>query len=181
MRLGAEAERLHAAGGEVIAVSTDDEARQAGMFARWPTPHVRYVADPGGDTYLGSLGLFDPEERGGIARPALIVVAPDGSVAYRYVGRDFADRTTDAEMFGALEALGLDAIEPPAGGPAGGEADGHRGAFRPEHLPVYFRGNRMAAVAIGGRSEDRGFRAIAREHRLMCEATIAAWDRLNGA
>ena len=178
MRLGAEADRIHRAGGEVIAISTDDEVRQAGMFARWPTPHVRYVSDPGGDSFLQALQLFDPEERGGIGLPGLLVLAPDGEVAYRYVGRDFADRTTDDEMLTALERLGLDPIEPPEGGPAGDVPADLDRYFASADLVPYIRGNRFGAIAIGGRLTDSESRAVAREHRLMCEATLAAWDHL---
>ena len=178
MRLGAEADRIHRAGAEVIAISTDDEARQAGMFARWPTPHVRYVSDPGGDTFLQALQLYDAEERGGIGLPGLLVIDPDGEVAYRYVGRDFADRTTDDEMFTALERLNLDPVEPPEGGPVGDVPADLGGYFAPTSLVPYFRGNRFAAIAIGGRLPDPEGRAVAREHRLMCDATLAAWERL---
>lgn len=178
MRLGADGERIHRAGGEVVAISTDDEGRQAGMFARWPTPHVRYVSDPGGETYLQPLELFDPEERGGIGLPGLLVIDPDGDVAYRYVGRDFADRTTDEEMLTALERLSLDPIDPPAGGPVAEVPDDLTGAFAPSDLVPYFKGNRFAAIAIGGRLPDSESRALAREHRLMCDATLDAWSKL---
>ena len=178
MRLGADADRIHRAGGEVIAISTDDDVRQAGMFARWPTPHVQYVSDPGGATYLQPLELFDPEERGGIGLPGLLVLDPDGEVVYRYVGRDFADRTTDEEMLTALERLGLDPIEPPEGGPVGEVPDDLDRYFSPGDLVPYFKGNRFAAIAIGGRLPDSETRAVAREHRVMCEATLAAWDSL---
>ena len=178
MRLGAEADRIHRAGGEVIAISTDDEARQAGMFARWPTAHVRYVSDPGGEAFLQALQLYDPEERGGIGVPGLLVIDPDGEVAYRYVGRDFADRTTDDEMFTALERLNLDPIDPPEGGPSGEVPADLDRYFAPANLVPYFRGNRFAAIAIGGRLTDEESRAVAREHRLMCDATLTAWERL---
>lgn len=177
MRLGAEADRIHRAGGEVVAISTDDEVRQAGMFARWPTPHVQYVSDPGGERFLQPLALFDPEERGGIGLPGLLVIDPDGELVYRYVGRDFADRTTDEEALTALERLALDPIDPPAGGPVLDVPDDLTGFFRTDDLVPYFKGNRFGAIAIGGRLPDPAARSVAREHRLMCEATLAAWDR----
>ena len=180
MRLGAEAERIHGAGAEVIAISTDDEGRQAGMFARWPTPHVRYVADPGGETYLRPLDLYDPGERDGIGLPGMLVIAPDATVAYRYVGRDFADRTTDEEVLAAVDALGVPAIDPPPGGPVADVPAGLDRYFATDHLVPYFKGNRFGAVAIGGRLDDREARGVAREHRLMCDATLDAWNRLTG-
>ena len=159
-------------------MSTDDEVRQAGMFARWPTPHVRYVGDPGGKSYLGPLGLFDPEEHGGIALPAVLVLDPAGEVVYRYVGRDFADRTTDAAVLTALERLSLDPIEPPPGGPVQEVPADLDRYFSPADLVPYFAGNRVGAIAIGGRLSDSESRALAREHRIMCEATLAAWSRV---
>lgn len=178
--MGAESERIHRAGAEIIAISVDDEVRQAGMYRRWPTPNVLYVADPGGDRYLRPLDLFDPEERGGIGLPAMMVWAPDGSVAYRYIGRDFADRTTDAEVLQAVDDLDLPPISPPPGGPILDLPAELGGFFRPEHLVPYFRGNRSGSVAIGGRLDDRSARAIARQHRVMCDDTLAAWKLLTG-
>jgi hypothetical protein len=162
----------------VIAVSVDDHERQAAMFARWPTPNVQYVSDPGGETYLQALELFDPDERGGIALPAMLVLDPDGNEVFGYRGRDFADRTHDEDVYAALEELGLDPIEPPDGGPvADVDVDvGQRGAFQPATMIPYFKGNRFGAVAIGMRAEGDEARSLAREHRLMCDATLAAWD-----
>ena len=172
--------RIHQAGAEVIAVSVDDEVRQAAMFARWPTPHTRYVSDPGGERLLQPLGLFDPDDRGGIARPALLVIGPDGTETFRYQGRDFADRTHDNDVIEALEHLGLPPLtQAPEGGPTGIDIpDDLDRYFRPDHLWPYFRGNRFGAAAIGGRTDDHGFRSIAREHRLMADGILEAWTAL---
>jgi hypothetical protein len=179
VRLASQSDRIHGAGAEVIAVSTDDPERQAGMYARWPTPNVLYVADPGGARFLAPLDLFDPDERGGIGLPGMVVIAPDGGEAYRYVGRDFADRTTDEDVFAAVAALGLDAIEPPAGGPDASVSSDLDGYFAPTEFAAYFKGNRSASIAIARRSDDRAMRAIAREHRLMCEASLEAWSEIS--
>ena len=83
-------------------------------------------------------------------------------------------------MIEALEARDLPSIDdPPDGGPTGVEipADLDR-YFRPDHLWPYFRGNRFGAVAIGGRTEDRELRAVAREHRLMADGILDAWTAL---
>lgn len=181
MRLASLNDRIHGRGAEVIAVSGDDDVRQAGMFARWPTPHIRYVSDPDGQRILRALGLFDPEERGGIGLPGMLVLDPDGSEVYRYVGRDFADRTTDGAVLDAVDGLGLDPIEPPAGGPTGSEIevpDDLGGFFPTASLLPYFRGNRFAAVAISRRLDDPDARAVAVEHRDMCDATLDAWRAL---
>lgn len=58
--------------------------------------------------------LSDPEGRvirdwdvwtdndGGIAKPSIFAVRGDGSITWEYVGRDFADRPTDDELFNSL-------------------------------------------------------------------------------
>lgn len=149
------------------------------MFERWPTPNVLYISDPGGETYLQALDLFDPVERDGIALPGMLVIDPDGNEIFRYTGRDFADRTHDEDVFAALKGLGLDAIDPPAGGPVSGDADvNQRGAFQPSTFSVYFAGNRFGAIAIGGRAEGDEAKSLAREHRLMCDAMLGAWSEV---
>lgn len=148
------------------------------MFERWPTPNVRYVSDPYRSALIEPLGLSDPDDDRQLALPAMLVIDPDGNEVYRYVGRDFADRTTDPEVYAALDSLQLSAIEPPAGGPIGEVPTDLRGYFRPSDFTPFLGGNRFGALAIGGRAEDREMRALAREHRLMAEETLAAWRSL---
>ena len=176
MRLAADSDRINEAGAEVIAISVNEVARQAGLRSRWKLDEQLLVSDPGGKRYLRSLNLFDPEARGGIALPGVIVIAPDGTEAYRYQGRDFADRTTDAEMFAALEGLGLPAIEAPTGGPEAEVPDDLKGFFTTEMMGPYFRGNMFGATAIAGRLSDPTAVAVAEEHRAMANATLEAWD-----
>lgn len=160
----------------MIAISVNEIERQAGMRNRWRLDDQLLVSDPGGETYLQPLGLFDPEERGGIALPGVLVITPDGEEAYRYQGRDFADRTTDAGMIEALEGLGLAAIDPPVGGPEAEVPDDLRGFFAPEMFGPYFRGNMFASLAIRGRTSDDDARQVAKEHQQMAAATVEAWD-----
>ena len=178
MRLATNYGRIHETGAEVVAVSVDDDVRQAGMRQRWGLTHTRLVSDPGGEQILQPLGLYDPEERGGIALPAMLVFAPDGTEVYRYRGRDFADRTTDDDVYAALEGLGLPAIASARWEATAAVPDDLVRFFRPSEFNAYFRGNKFGAIAIGGRAE-RGSdtRALAREHRLMAEASLEAWDQ----
>ena len=178
MRLATKNTEIHRAGAELVAVSVDDDVRQAGMAERWKLTHTAMVSDPGGESILQPLGLFDPNERDGIALPGMIIVSPDGEEVYRYQGRDFADRTYDDDIFEALAALDLPPVSPAPWTSDVEVPDDLRGYFRPSDLGAYFRGNRFAAIAIGGRLSDKESRGIAREHRLMCDATLEAWDEL---
>ena len=172
--------RIHTAGAEVIAISVDDEERNAAMFERWPTPHVQYVADPGGETYLAPMDLFDPEDRGGIALPALLVLDADGTEVFGHRGADFADRRHDEDVIAALETLGLDSIEAPVGGPLLDSVDvRQKGAFAPKSFIPYFAGNKFGAIAIRSRVEDDDAKALAKEHQRMAQSMLDAWQEVN--
>jgi hypothetical protein len=179
VRLESTIEQIHAAGGEVIAISVNEEERQAGMAGRWKLDHIKMVSDPGGDNYLKAIDAFDPDERGGIATPAIVVIAPDGAEAYRYNGRDFADRTTDEEVMAALAGLGLDPVDPGTLEPSMAVSDDLKGFFSVANYGPYFMGNRFGAIAIGGRVTDPEAKMAARQHRLMADASLEAWKQLN--
>lgn len=177
MRLATEYERIHGLGAELAAVSVDGEERQAAMGQRWGLTSTRLVADPGGEEILQPLGLFDPEERGGIALPGVVIVDPSGREAYRFESRDFADRTNDEDLWPALEALDLPPVDPGPWVPDVDVPDALKGYFRPEDFNAYFRGNMFAAVAIERRlGDDRRARGIARQHRQMSKASLDAWQ-----
>ncbi len=179
MRLESTIEDIHGAGAEVIAVSVNEDERQAGMADRWKLEHVQLVADPGGENLLKSLDLFDPDDRGGIALPAMVVIGADGEEVYRYNGRDFADRTTDAEVMAALKGLELDPVDPGPWTPSASAPADLKGFFPVDRYVGYFAGNRFAAIAIAGRLPDKETAAIARDHGTMAETSLEAWERLN--
>ena len=175
MRLATNYTRLHHGGAELIAISVDDDVRQAGMANRWRLTHTRMVSDPGGEAYLRPLDLFDPNERGGIAMPAMVLIEPGGAEVYRYRGRDFADRTNDDDLWEALDALALAPVDPGPWRPEVAVPDDLGRYFRPEDLTLYFRGNMFGAIAIAGRLDDPAAKAIAVQHRDMAKATVDAW------
>lgn len=175
MKLASQYDRIHEAGAELAAVSIDDDVRQAGMSERWGFTHTKFVSDPGGETYLKALNLFDPNERGGIALPGMIIVTPDGEEVYRYQGRDFADRTNDDDIWKTLDELDLPPVDPAPWVSDIEVPDDLTGYFRPRDFPAYFGGNHFGALAIGFRLEDPASKAIAREHRLMSKSNLEAW------
>jgi len=107
------------------------------------------LSDPDRTGAIGPYGLSDEKDRRNIARPAMVVVAPDGEEALRIVSRDYADRPTEDSVVAAVVALQLPPTsqEPPLVGPTQpGPA-----AFKFEQMVPYFRGARFAANAMGGR------------------------------
>ena len=179
MRLESSIAEIHGAGAEVVAISVDSDERQAGMAERWKLKNIRLVSDPSGEKYLQPMGLFDPNERGGIALPANIVIAADGSEVYRYNGRDFADRITDVEVLAALTSLQLAPVTPEPWVPTAAVSEGLTGFFSPAAYVPYFSGNRSAATAIAGRLPDRETVRIARDHRIMADQSLEAWKALS--
>lgn len=175
MKLASEYDRIHDSGAELAAISVDDDARQAGMARRWGFSHTRFVSDPGGETYLQPLDLFDAEERGGIALPGMVIISPDGAEVYRYRGRDFADRTNDDDIWATLDILALPPVDPPPWSSDVEVPEDLGGYFRPSDFGAYFRGNMFGAVAIGRRVQDDESRALAKEHRLMSQSNVEAW------
>ena len=176
MKLASQYDRIHQRGAELAAVSVDDDVRQAGMAERWGFTHTTFVSDPGGEDILLPLGLFDPEERGGIALPGMVIADRDGREVYRYQGRDFADRTNDDDVWATIDALALPPVDPPPWHPDTAVPDDLRGYFRPADFGAYFRGNMFGAIAIGGRLDDTASRAIASEHREMSRSNLEAWE-----
>jgi len=175
VKLASQYNRIHDAGAELAAVSIDNDVRQAGMFQRWGFTHTRFVSDPGGDAYLKALDLFNPNERGGIALPGMVIVTPDGQEVYQYQGRDFADRTNDDDIWRTLDDLQLPAVDPAPWVTEAKVPDDLTGYFRPRDFAAYFGGNHFGALAIGFRLEDEASKAIAKEHRLMSKSNLEAW------
>jgi len=58
------------------------------------------LSDPEG-AVIKEWGVWSDGD-GGIARPSIFAIRSDASVVWEFVGRDFADRPTDEELFNSL-------------------------------------------------------------------------------
>ena len=139
------------------------------------------LADPDA-TVIAAYGVYQEKEQR--ARPAAFVIARDLSIAYRYVGRDFADRPLTKELLEVLERS-KDAprkelrSEPLPSGPRP-STDTGRVPFPLEHLSPYMRGVNFALEAIGERlrederlqREVATYRAIAQDYMKHGSATL---------
>lgn len=161
-----------------MAISRDDDVRQSGMRQRWKLKHVQLFGDPGGENYLKPLDLWDPVDLDGVGLPAVLLIGADGQIHHRQVGRDFADRTADVELFEALHALELDPIEPPTGSPDLECPEDIAGHFKVAKYNAYFAGNRNGAIAIHMRLKDPESIELARQHEIMSDESINAWAKI---
>jgi hypothetical protein len=164
----------------VVGISIDGVARNKAMVAKLALPFPM-LADPDA-TVIAAYGVYHEKEQR--ARPAAFVVARDLSIAYRYVGRDFADRPLTNELLEALETV-KDAprrelrSDPLPRGPRD-PIDTGRVPFPLEHLSPYMRGVNFALEAISERvrederlqKEVATYRAIAQDYMKHGLATL---------
>lgn len=92
-------DRFLSAGVSVAGISVDPVANNLAMVEKLLLPFP-LLSDPEGRVVKEWAVWSDGE--GGIARPAIFALRRDGSIAWRYVGIDFADRPTDDELFASL-------------------------------------------------------------------------------
>lgn len=92
-----------------------------------------------------------------VARPAVIVVAPDGSETFRQVGEDFADRVLDDRLVEELRNLRLEPVEQEP--PAPGDARPGENAMPVDYMCPFYRGARFAAAALALRVPEVGQQA----------------------
>jgi hypothetical protein len=156
----------------VVGISVDGVARNKAMSEKLLLPFPM-LADPDA-TVIAAYGVYHEKEQR--ARPAAFVVARDLSIAYRYVGRDFADRPLTKELLHALdtvkEASRMELRSNPLPRGPRVPTDTGRVPFPLEHLSPYMRGVNFALEAISERipederlqSEVATYRAIAQDY-----------------
>jgi hypothetical protein len=141
----------------------------------------RLLADPDASV-IAAYALYNEKEQR--SRPAALVVGRDLSIAYRYVGRDYADRPLTKELLETLDTVKdapanrLPATTLPAGPRE--PTDTGRVPFPLEHLPPYMRGVNFALEAISERfpEDDRlrkeiaTYRTIAQDYMKHGLATL---------
>lgn len=157
------------AGSRVFGVSVDAPAQQSAMINKLDLPFP-LLSDPDRSAAIEPLGVTDPNDPRGIARPAMVLFAPGGEEAWRFVSRDFADRLPEADVLGRIRQEGWPAAtqDPPE---VGEIAPGEK-AMPLDSLPSYLRGARFAALAMGLRH-----RSLGEEIAEDSKAYVAEMDR----
>ena len=145
------------------------------MNERWHLP-FRWVSDPGGEQLAKPLDSWNAEERGGIFRPLVLLVGPDGETVLRHDSRDFADRPDDSDVLDALRGAGLPELEtPPPWAPDDVQAESSERAFRPEAFGPYFRGLWLGTGALSRRMRDPEDHAELKQVSSMAKSFLEAW------
>lgn len=149
------------------------------MNRTWHLP-FRWVSDPDGARLAKPLEAWD--EDASMFRPVIVVVAPDGDVAFRELSRDFTDRPDDEPILAAVEALGLDAVPPPtAWDPADIGPRPSKRAFLPASFIPYFRAIKFNTGALSKRMVDERDRDLLLVEQRMAESFLAAFDEWRAA
>jgi len=124
----------------------DSPGQNAAMVDKLELPFP-IISDPDRSGIITPMGVADPKDERSISRPALILLAPDGTEVWRFVSRDFADRLPEAEVLEQVRSMGLATTTQAP--PQIGEQSPGRYAMTIEALIPYFRGARFAALAMG--------------------------------
>jgi peroxiredoxin len=95
-------ERFEAEGVDVAAIVVDPEDNNRAMVDKLLLPFP-ILSDPD-SRVIREWDLLNAAEHD-IARPAIIGIRRDGSIAYRYVGGDYTDRPDDEELFAGLKEV----------------------------------------------------------------------------
>ncbi len=95
-------DRFESAGLAVAGISVDSVKQNAAMVDKLLLPFP-LLSDPPGEV-IRSYGVWSDGD-GGIARPSLFLVEPDGAIRFSYVGEDFADRPSDDQLFAATAGV----------------------------------------------------------------------------
>ncbi len=139
----------------MVGISVDDPAKNAAMVEKLQLPFP-LLSDPDGAKAIKPYDVW--HEGKGYARPAVVVVSPDGEQVVRQVGGEFSDRISEPELvdrirnLGRDTELGLDSVKqapPDTQQPEPGDE-----AFPMDSMVPYFTGARFAAIALGVRAPD---------------------------
>jgi len=96
-------DRFEIEGVDLAGISVDPVENNRAMVDKLLLPFP-LLSDPEGKV-IKEWGVWSDAD-GGIAKPAIFAIRSDGSLAWKYVGRDFADRPTDDELFNSLRGGG---------------------------------------------------------------------------
>jgi hypothetical protein len=127
-------------------IDIDGPGQHAAMVDKLDLPFP-LLSDPDRSKAIEPYGLADSNDQRMLARPAMVLVDPGGEERFRFVSRDFAERLPEDDVLAAAQALELAPTHQPV--PTPGTPEPGPRAMPLDSLPVYLRGARFAALAMG--------------------------------
>ena len=158
-------DEITGAGTRIYGISVDTPEQNSALIQNLMLPFP-ILSDPDRTHAIAPYGAIDELDRRDIARPAAIVITPEGVEAFRMHSRDYADRPMEDTILEALQMLDLPATSQPP--PQLGPAEPGPNAFRFNEMVPYYRGARFAVHAMGNRFP---------EARAEADAYMAQLDR----
>lgn len=160
-------------GGRLFGLSADSPHQNSSVMEKLALTFP-VLSDEEREAAITPLGFADDNDPRQISKPGVVIVDRAGEIAYRYEGRDFADRPDEDELLGRLAELGLSPTsqEPPVIG----EAQPGEKAIPLEGIPHYLRGAKFASLALRSRHRNisEEFAEDAKKYVQMVERYIEA-------
>jgi peroxiredoxin len=95
--------KIRQAGGELIAVSVDEQS-YAWSMAQTTGARFQILSDAEKKT-ITEYGIVNAAEHGGIAHPSIFILDREGRIRYMYVGKDAQDRPPDETIVEELKKV----------------------------------------------------------------------------
>jgi alkyl hydroperoxide reductase subunit AhpC len=165
-------------GARIVAIVIDKPSQNAAMVEKLALPFP-ILSDPDGEVMIKPFDIWDA--RGRMSKPATIVIAPDGSEVYRYVGVDLVDRPVHEEALEAVAGLALPPIAEPVETVRTVNAEAGQRALNTKELSLYMRGVRSSTNELSERLHDAWDREECARTFRMAErfiASLAETDRV---
>lgn len=100
-KLAGDYNNFKRAGGEVIAISAD---QQSFAWSMGQTTGAKFeILSDADKKVITSYGILNAAEHGGIAHPAIFIVDREGKIRFLHVGKDPMDRPADETIIEALK------------------------------------------------------------------------------
>jgi peroxiredoxin len=101
--LAEDYDKIKQAGGELIAVSVDEQSF-AWSMAQTTGAKFQILSDAEKKT-ITEYGIVNAAEHGGIAHPSIFVLDKEGRIRYMYVGKNAQDRPPDETIVEELKKV----------------------------------------------------------------------------
>jgi peroxiredoxin len=101
--LAEDYDKIKQAGGELIAVSVDEQSF-AWSMAQTTGAKFQILSDAEKKT-ITEYGIVNAAEHGGIAHPSIFVLDKEGRIRYMHVGKDAQDRPPDETIVEELKKV----------------------------------------------------------------------------